>query len=58
VGNLVFGGIIGLGVDAATGAMNKYPATFQVPMVTIPASLQPPTIPQATPTPTTKPGGQ
>ncbi|MDZ4739470.1 MAG: hypothetical protein SGJ03_06150 [Alphaproteobacteria bacterium] len=32
VGNLVFGGIIGVGVDAATGAMNKYPASFQVPM--------------------------
>ncbi len=33
VGNLVFGGIIGLGVDAATGAINKYPKSFQIPMV-------------------------
>lgn len=33
VGNLVFGGIIGVGVDAATGAMNDYPNAFQVPMV-------------------------
>lgn len=32
VGNLVFGGIIGVGVDAATGAMNDYPNAFQVPM--------------------------
>ena len=24
-GNVIFGGIIGLGVDAASGAMNKYP---------------------------------
>jgi hypothetical protein len=24
-GNVVFGGLIGLGVDAASGAMNKYP---------------------------------
>ena len=23
-GNVVFGGLIGLGVDAASGAMNKY----------------------------------
>src|SRR5215470_9811030 len=33
VGNIVFGGLIGLGVDAATGAINDYPHTFQVPMV-------------------------
>jgi len=32
VGNLVFGGVIGIGVDAATGAMNEYPNSFQVPM--------------------------
>lgn len=32
VGNLVFGGIIGVGVDAATGALNDYPNSFQVPM--------------------------
>lgn len=33
VGNLIFGGIIGVGVDAATGAMNDYPNAFQVPMI-------------------------
>jgi hypothetical protein len=32
VGNIVFGGLIGIGVDAATGAINEYPHTFQVPM--------------------------
>jgi hypothetical protein len=33
VGNILFGGIIGLGVDAATGAINEYPNSFQIPMV-------------------------
>jgi len=32
-GNIVFGGIIGLGVDAASGAMNKYPDIVTVAMV-------------------------
>jgi hypothetical protein len=27
-GNLLFGGIIGVGVDAASGAMHEYPSTF------------------------------
>mgnify|MGYP003647116121 FL=1 len=31
-GNLLLGGIIGLGVDAATGAMWKYPRAVVVPM--------------------------
>lgn len=31
-GNIVFGGVIGVGVDAATGAMNKYPPTVSVQM--------------------------
>ncbi|HTV46295.1 MAG TPA: hypothetical protein VMF05_13370 [Stellaceae bacterium] len=31
-GNLLFGGLIGVGVDAATGAINEYPDSFQVPM--------------------------
>jgi hypothetical protein len=33
LGNLILGGVIGLGVDAATGAINEYPHTFAVPMV-------------------------
>jgi len=32
VGNLLLGGVIGLGVDAATGAINEYPHAFQIPM--------------------------
>src|SRR4051794_33644828 len=31
-GNVVFGGLIGLGVDAASGAMNKYPDVVTVAM--------------------------
>jgi hypothetical protein len=31
-GNIVFGGVIGVGVDAASGAMNKYPPTISVQM--------------------------
>ena len=36
VGNVFAGGVIGLGVDAATGAMNEYPSDFSVPMVQLP----------------------
>jgi hypothetical protein len=32
-GNVIFGGVIGLGVDAASGAMNKYPDMVTVAMV-------------------------
>jgi hypothetical protein len=31
-GNLILGGVIGLGVDAATGAMNDYPESLTVTM--------------------------
>ena len=34
-GNLIAGGIIGLGVDAASGAMNKYNEQNQITMVPI-----------------------
>lgn len=33
VGNILLGGVVGIGVDAATGAINEYPHTFQVPMM-------------------------
>jgi len=36
-GNVVFGGVLGLGVDAATGAMNKYPDVVTVAMAPDPA---------------------
>jgi hypothetical protein len=35
-GNLVFGGIIGVGVDAASGAMNKYEPGVEIMMSPIP----------------------
>ena len=35
-GNIIAGGPIGLGVDAATGAMNKYSPDTTIPMVPIP----------------------
>ncbi len=31
-GNLIFGGVIGAGVDAASGAAYDYPALLQIPM--------------------------
>ncbi len=31
-GNLIFGGIIGVGIDAASGAMNKYPTQIILPL--------------------------
>ncbi len=34
-GNLLVGGVVGLGVDAASGAMNKYNAENQIAMVPI-----------------------
>jgi hypothetical protein len=36
-GNIILGGVIGLGVDAATGAMNKYPDIVTVAMTPDPA---------------------
>ncbi|MFM9943374.1 MAG: hypothetical protein ACKVP7_28245 [Hyphomicrobiaceae bacterium] len=35
-GNLIAGGIIGLGIDAASGAMNKYNEQDQIAMVPVP----------------------
>jgi hypothetical protein len=40
-GNILAGGVIGLGVDAATGAMNKYEADTAVAMVPIPGCRPP-----------------
>lgn len=41
-GNVVFGGVIGLGVDAATGAMNHYADQVTVAMLPDPACRQAP----------------
>jgi len=35
-GNILLGGVVGLGVDAASGAMNSYTPEIQVVMVPIP----------------------
>lgn len=35
-GNIIAGGVIGLGVDAATGAMNKYASDTSIYMTPIP----------------------
>lgn len=40
-GNVIFGGVVGLGVDAASGAMNKYPDMVTVAMTPDPACRQP-----------------
>lgn len=60
-GNVVFGGIIGLGVDSATGAMNKYPDMVTVAMMPDPGCRRPPSVvappPRRAP-PKTKPQAQ
>lgn len=40
-GNVLFGGIIGLGVDAASGAMNKYDPGVEVVMTPLPGCGRP-----------------
>ena len=40
-GNVLFGGLIGLGVDAATGAMNKYDPGVEVVMTPMPGCGRP-----------------
>ena len=42
LGNLLIGGIIGVGIDASTGAMNEYPNAFQVPMIPAEGNAAPP----------------
>jgi len=44
-GNLVFGGLIGLGVDSATGSINEYPHAYPVPMTQLPPPPPPPPAP-------------
>ena len=41
VGNVLFGGLIGLGVDAASGAMNKYDPGVEVVMTPMPGCGRP-----------------
>lgn len=39
-GNLLLGGIIGLGVDAASGAINQYPSNIQLALAPQPVPVQ------------------
>jgi hypothetical protein len=41
-GNVVFGGLIGLGIDAAPGAMNTYDPNVEVIMTPLPGCGRPP----------------
>jgi hypothetical protein len=41
-GNVIFGGVIGLGVDAASGALNKYPDMVTVAMTPDPTCRREP----------------
>jgi hypothetical protein len=43
-GNIIFGGVIGLGVDAVSGALNKYPDQVTVAMSPDPACQKPPPV--------------
>lgn len=40
-GNILVGGVVGLGVDAASGAMNKYAEQTQIAMMPIAGCAQP-----------------
>lgn len=48
LGNLLIGGVIGVGVDAATGALNEYDSQITVPLtpaITVPPAPGPDTLP-------------
>ena len=47
LGNIILGGLIGIGVDAMTGAINEYPKTVNVPMSQKMGSDAPPPAPTA-----------
>jgi hypothetical protein len=51
LGNVIAGGVIGVGIDAATGANFNYPDKFDVPMmaVAMPAPMTPASAAPATP---------
>ncbi|HEY2071716.1 MAG TPA: hypothetical protein VGG48_19305 [Rhizomicrobium sp.] len=47
VGNVLLGGVIGIGVDAASGANYSYPDATEIPMVAV-SGMTPPATPPAT----------
>ena len=48
-GNILFGGIIGLGIDAASGAMNQYPPNISLALPVQPLPPIPPAVMQPIP---------
>src|ERR1700733_1157840 len=54
LGNVIAGGVIGIGIDAATGANFNYPESISVPMTPIGASAAP-VVPPAAATPPAAP---
>jgi hypothetical protein len=54
-GNLLFGGVVGVGVDAASGAMNHYPASLQIALYPSDASAALPTPTPSDAAPSAKP---
>src|ERR1700733_4201085 len=54
LGNVIAGGVIGIGIDAATGANFNYPENISVPMTPIGASAAP-VVPPAAATPPAAP---
>lgn len=41
LGNILIGGVVGVGIDAASGAMNEYPKDVKVMMIKKPAAAAP-----------------
>jgi hypothetical protein len=54
-GNLILGGVIGLAVDASTGAMNNYPEQLTVTLTPETPVAVPPPAPVPVPNPSKKP---
>ena len=53
-GNVIAGGLIGVGVDAASGANYEYPATIDVPMTAVAPVAATPPVPATPPVQTSK----
>jgi hypothetical protein len=53
-GNIIAGGVIGLGVDAVSGAMNSYSPEVQIVMPAIPGCRPPASLPPPAPPPQAK----
>jgi hypothetical protein len=54
-GNIILGGVVGWGIDSATGADNKYDETVSIPLVATTTAAKAPAAAPATGTTTTQP---